>query len=136
MPAKKTFYSIRVRGPVRFDHRPTAQGIVMPLFEEYVAYVEVSQFDIAVDVLYNSFQQPFTWSVDPQNAGRAIVHSVGAFPAHKHSVMAICKPGVYEMESILQFAYVNENSYAFQPCTYDIGVMPAGGFYVTLKRYK
>lgn len=63
MPARKTFNSIRVRGVVRFDTRPTSQGIVMPLYKHYVGlFAQEEDQPPYVNVLENTLGAPMMWT--------------------------------------------------------------------------
>ena len=82
MPAKKTFHSIWVRGPARFDVRPTHAAVPLPVFREYVAAVaQVGAGAPSSEIRVNTLGGVPVWS--RVSAGHYLLTLAGAFPRVK-----------------------------------------------------
>jgi hypothetical protein len=82
MPAKKTFQSIRVRGPVQLDGAATIKGVPLVAHKLYVATLNQSLENAPVaTVLVNTLGGNVVWS--RADVGEYIGTLAGAFPPGK-----------------------------------------------------
>lgn len=80
MPAKRTFPSLRVRGPAQFDLRPSHKGTPLVIFREYVAILQQAGPDAPLaTVMSNTLGGEPVWT--RVSAGVYRLTLAGAFPA-------------------------------------------------------
>jgi hypothetical protein len=110
MPAKKTFASIRVRGPAEFNQVPTIQGIPLnefvgsggSAFAVYTALLSQAGTDApAATVLQNTLAGAPVWSRVSGGVYRATL--AGAFPAGKVVVLLAPLPDLLSLGRLVYF---------------------------------